>query len=192
MKFMQWYKSKATIGARALMGSLLPALLIAASLSGQAPKATAQSTAAAAPVATPATTVTVTAYRTPLGELESPATTRSLSARALSTAAAVTLDGQIRQIPGLELFRRSSSLVANPSSQGVSLRGLGSTSASRTLVTEDDVPQLDPVGGWIHWEEQPELAIESIELVRGGASDSLWFERHRRRDQCHSRSAHGG
>ena len=152
------------------MGSLLPALLIAASLSGQAPKATAQSTAAAAPVATPATTVTVTAYRTPLGELESPATTRSLSARALSTAAAVTLDGQIRQIPGLELFRRSSSLVANPSSQGVSLRGLGSTSASRTLVTEDDVPQLDPVGGWIHWEEQPELAIESIELVRGGAS----------------------
>jgi hypothetical protein len=58
----------------------------------------------------------------------------------------------------VELFRRSSSLVANPSSQGISLRGLGSTSASRTLVTEDDVPLNDPVGGWIHWEEQPELA----------------------------------
>jgi outer membrane receptor protein involved in Fe transport len=103
--------------------------------------------------------------------LESPATTRLLNERTLTTAAAVTLDGQVRQIPGLELFRRSSSLVANPTSQGVSLRGLGSTSASRTLVTEDDVPLANPVGGWIQWEEQPELSIRSIELVRGGASD---------------------
>ncbi len=114
--------------------------------------------------------MTVTAYRTPLSDLESPATTRLLSESTLSTAATVTLDGQVRQIPGLELFRRSSSLVANPTSQGVSLRGLGSTSASRTLVTEDDVPLANPVGGWIQWEEQPELAIRSIELVRGGAS----------------------
>ncbi len=115
--------------------------------------------------------MTVTAYRTPLGALESPVTTRLLSERTLSTAAAITLDGQIRQIPGLELFRRSSSLVANPTSQGVSLRGLGSTSASRTLVTDDDVPVNDPIGGWIHWQEEPELAVKSVELVRGGASD---------------------
>jgi outer membrane receptor protein involved in Fe transport len=115
--------------------------------------------------------VTVTAYRAPLGELESPATTRLLTPQALETTASPTLDGQIRQLPGVELFRRSSSLVANPTSQGVSLRGLGSTSASRTLVTEDDVPLNDPIGGWIHWEELPELAIRSIEVVRGGASD---------------------
>jgi len=145
-----------------------------ASVSGQA----TQGSQANAPTATqttnvPAatTTVTVTAYRTPLSDLESPATTRLLNERTLTTAAAVTLDGQVRQIPGLELFRRSSSLVANPTSQGVSLRGLGSTSASRTLVTEDDVPLANPVGGWIQWEEQPELSIRSIELVRGGASD---------------------
>jgi outer membrane receptor protein involved in Fe transport len=115
--------------------------------------------------------VTVTAYRAPLGDLESPAITRQLSSETLQTTAAVSLDGKMRQLPGVELFRRSSSLVANPSSQGISLRGLGSTSASRTLVTEDDVPLNDPIGGWIHWEEQPELAIHSIELVRGGASD---------------------
>ncbi len=115
--------------------------------------------------------VTVTAYRAPLGALESPATTRLLSEAALDTTASITLDSQMRQLPGVELFRRSSSLVANPTSQGISLRGLGSTSASRTLVTEDDVPLNDPVGGWIHWQEQPELAIERIELVRGGASD---------------------
>ena len=115
--------------------------------------------------------VTVTAYRAPLGSLESPVTTRLLTQTALNTTAAVTLDGELRQLPGVELFRRSSSLVANPTSQGISLRGLGSTSASRTLLTEDDVPLNDPLGGWIHWQEQPELAIQSIELVRGGASD---------------------
>jgi len=115
--------------------------------------------------------VTVTAYRVPLGQLGSPVTTRVLSETALASTPAVTLDGQLRQLPGVELFRRSSSLVANPSSQGISLRGLGSTSASRTLITEDDVPLNDPVGGWIHWEEQPELTIQSVELARGGISD---------------------
>ena len=146
----------------------MQALLVPLSLSGQAPANTPTSKSAAP---APVTTVTVTAYRAPLGELQSPATTRLLNQKELSTSAAITLDGQIRQIPGLELFRRSSSLVANPTSQGVSLRGLGSTSASRTLLVDDDVPLNDPVGGWIHWQEEPELAVKSIELVRGGASD---------------------
>jgi outer membrane receptor protein involved in Fe transport len=115
--------------------------------------------------------VTVTAYRTPLGVLESPVTTRVLTQTNLNTSAAITLDGKLRQLPGVELFRRSSSLVANPSSQGLSLRALGSTAASRTLLTEDDVPLNDPFAGWIHWQEQPELSIRRIELVRGGASD---------------------
>ncbi|UWZ86106.1 TonB-dependent receptor [Occallatibacter riparius] len=115
--------------------------------------------------------VTVTAYRAPMGELESPAITRQLAQAELQSTATVTMDDKLRQLPGVELFRRSSSLVANPSSQGISLRGLGSTSASRTLVTEDDVPLNDPVGGWIHWEEQPELALSQVELLRGGASD---------------------
>lgn len=115
--------------------------------------------------------ITVTAYREPLGELESPVTTRTLQRVDLQTAAPISMDGKLRQLPGVELFRRSSSLVANPSSQGISLRGLGSTSASRTLLTADDVPLNDPVGGWIHWEEQPELAVKSVDVVRGGASD---------------------
>ena len=115
--------------------------------------------------------VTVTAYRTPMASLDSPATTRQLSEENLATTAAITLDDQMRQLPGAELFRRSSSLVANPSSQGISLRALGSTSASRTLITEDDVPLNDAFADTVHWQEQPELAIKSIELVRGGASD---------------------
>jgi outer membrane receptor protein involved in Fe transport len=167
MKSKRWYQSKAIFGALAL----IPVLLTPASLDGQNSKTAPSTTPTAKPVPAPVTTVTVTAYRAPLGTLESPVTTRLLSSRALGTTAAVSLDGQIRQIPGLELFRRSSSLVANPTSQGVSLRGLGSTSASRTLLTNDDVPLNDPVGGWIHWQEQPELAVKSVELVRGGASD---------------------
>jgi outer membrane receptor protein involved in Fe transport len=176
---MQCSPFKAKFGVLAL-AAVLPA---AASLCGQSAKTGAGSSASAAgskdntaiadqvAAAKSVTTVTVTAYRTPLDALESPATTRLLTQRDLRSSAAITLDDQIRQIPGLELFRRSSSLVANPTSQGVSLRGLGSTSASRTLVTEDEVPLNDPLGGWIHWQEEPELAIESIELVRGGASD---------------------
>ena len=115
--------------------------------------------------------VSVTAYRTPLGDLESPVSTRILTSSDLHEAAPITLDGQVRMIPGVETFRRSSSLVANPTSQGLSLRGLGSTSASRTLVTSDDIPLNDAFGGWIHWQELPELTIRSVELVRGGASD---------------------
>ena len=115
--------------------------------------------------------VTVTAYRTAMGELESPATTRTLTQQALVTTAGISLDEKLRQLPGVEMFRRSSSLVANPTSQGISLRGLGSTSASRTLVMNDNIPLNDPLGGWIHWQETPELAIRDIELVRGGVSD---------------------
>ena len=115
--------------------------------------------------------VSVTAYRTPLGNLESPVSTRLLTSQTIRQSAAITLDGQLRLVPGVETFRRSSSLVANPSSQGLSLRGLGSTSASRTLVTQDDVPLNDAFGGWIHWEELPQLSIRSVEVVRGGASD---------------------
>ena len=119
----------------------------------------------------PLETVVVTAYRSPLGSSDSPASTRVLDQRQLQQSASPALDGKLRQIPGFVLFRRSSSLVANPTTEGVSLRGLGSTAASRSLVVLDDIPLNDPYGGWIHWEELPELAIHSVEIVRGGASD---------------------
>jgi outer membrane receptor protein involved in Fe transport len=119
----------------------------------------------------PLESVVVTAYRTPLDSSDSPASTRVLDNRQLRQAAAPALDDKLRQIPGFELYRRSSSLVANPTTEGVSLRGLGSTAASRSLVVFDDVPLNDPYGSWIHWEEIPELAVHSIEVVRGGASD---------------------
>ncbi|GGH02851.1 TonB-dependent receptor [Silvibacterium dinghuense] len=116
-------------------------------------------------------TVSVTAYRTPLPSLDSPASVRVVDSAQLRQSAAPLLDGKLRQVPGFELFRRSSSLVANPTTEGVSLRGLGSTAASRSLVVFDDVPLNDPYGGWIHWDELPAPVIRSVEVVRGGASD---------------------
>ncbi len=123
------------------------------------------------PQEAPAVQVEVTAYRTPLAALDSPASTRTLDQAELLRAASPTLDGKLRVVPGFELFRRTSALVANPTTQGLSLRGLGSTAASRTLVISNEVPLNDPYGGWIHWNELPSLAIRSVEVVRGGASD---------------------
>jgi outer membrane receptor protein involved in Fe transport len=115
--------------------------------------------------------VSVTAYATPLAESASPASVWLVTGEDLRTAAPVTLDDRLRRVPGYELFRRSSSLVANPTSQGVSLRGLGSTAASRTLVLANQIPLNDAFGGWIYWDEMPELSIGGVTVVRGGASD---------------------
>lgn len=115
--------------------------------------------------------IEVTAYRSPVATLDSPVSTRLLTGEKLREAASVGLDGKLRTVAGFDLFRRSSSLVANPTTEGVSLRGLGSTAASRTLVLLGDVPLNDPYGGWVHWEELPDLAIAEVEVVRGGVSD---------------------
>ncbi len=121
---------------------------------------------------TPTTeTIEVTGLRTPVAALESPVSTRILTAKPLQQAAPVGLDGKLRTIPGFDLFRRSSSLVANPTTEGVSLRGLGSTAASRSLVLLGDVPINDSFGGWIHWLELPALSVGRVEVVRGGVSD---------------------
>ena len=82
----------------------------------------------------------------------------------------MNLDDRLRQVPGFSLFRRSSSLVANPTTQGISLRAIGSTGASRTLVLWDDVPVNDPFGGWVYWTRLNPLFIDRVELMPGANS----------------------
>ncbi len=122
-------------------------------------------------LATNSQRVVVTASRTALALNESANTVRVLSQQTLQQSATLTVGDQVRQVPGLQFYRRSSTMVANPTSQGVSLRGLGSTAASRTLVLAGQVPVNDPFGGWVYWDQLPSLAIQDVEVVRGGASD---------------------
>ena len=135
------------------------------------PSARAQVSTPATPPAQASDQVTVTANRTSAAVGETAKTTYTLDAEQLHDYPATTLDESLRQHAGFELFRRAGSRVANPTSEGVSLRGLGSTAVARTLVLEDGAPLNDPFGGWIHWGEQPQQTVRSVTMVSGGGSD---------------------
>jgi outer membrane receptor protein involved in Fe transport len=115
--------------------------------------------------------ITVTADRGLANSTDSATSVATLTPQQLQQAPGLALDDRLHQVAGFLLFRRTSSWTANPTTEGVSLRGLGSTAASRTLVVSDQVPQNDPFGGWIHWDEIPTLAIGEVNLLRGGSSD---------------------
>ncbi len=121
-------------------------------------------------LATDVQRVVVTASKTPMALDESANAVQVLSRQALQSSGTIAFGDRLRQVTGLEFFRRSSTLVANPTSQGVSLRGLGSTAASRTLVLANGIPISDPFGGWIYWDQVPALAIDGVEVVSGGVS----------------------
>ena len=104
---------------------------------------------------------------------DTPAAVSVLNSTTLSQTPGVNIDDRLRDVPGFTLFRRSSSLVANPTTQGVSLRGIGSSGASRTLVLWDGMPENDPFGGWLYWDRFAPQELERIEISRG-ASTSLF------------------
>ena len=95
----------------------------------------------------------------------------TLSEREIDSAGALTLDDVLRQVPGFSLFRRSGSLSANPTAQGVSLRGVGANGASRALVLVDGVPLNSPFGGWVYWNRIPRVSIENVQVNNGASSD---------------------
>ncbi|MBP9110165.1 MAG: TonB-dependent receptor plug domain-containing protein, partial [Pyrinomonadaceae bacterium] len=90
--------------------------------------------------------VVVTASRSEARIGDTPASIVTLSKREIETSAAPTIDDMLRQTVGFSIFRRSSSRNANPTTQGVSLRGVGSSGASRSLILFDGVPLNDPFG----------------------------------------------
>ena len=141
--------------------ALLPALLLA----DPAPPVEA-----AAPDLVELGKITASATRAPVPPGEVPFSLTPLSGDLLRSAPAVTLDGALRLVPGFSLFRRSDSLTANPTAQGVSLRGLGPSGASRSLVLLDGVPLNDPFGGWIAWTKVPRESLAGAELLRGGGA----------------------
>ncbi|HUY14011.1 MAG TPA: TonB-dependent receptor [Terriglobia bacterium] len=113
----------------------------------------------------------MTATRTQTPASQTAESVVTLSRNELQATSALTLDGALRQVPGFTLYRRLGSRVANPTTQGVSLRGVGANGASRALVLEDGIPINDPFGGWVYWDRVPRAAVERIEVAEGGASD---------------------
>ena len=95
----------------------------------------------------------------------------AISRRELELAGALTIDDVLRQAPGFSLFRRAGSLSANPTSQGVSLRGVGANGASRAVVLVDGIPLNSPFGGWVYWTRLPRASVESVQVYNGGTSD---------------------
>jgi outer membrane receptor protein involved in Fe transport len=104
---------------------------------------------------------------------EAPASVTVIPREDIDRSPSQTVDDLLRQVPSFSLFRRSSSLVTHPTAQGVSLRGVGPSGASRALVLVDGVPINDPFGGWVPWSRIPMLSIDQIEVVRGGGS-AVW------------------
>ncbi|MEW6319708.1 MAG: TonB-dependent receptor [Acidobacteriota bacterium] len=94
-----------------------------------------------------------------------------LTSAVLANSAGGALDDVLRHTPGFSLFRRSSSRVANPTTQGVTLRGVSGSGASRTLVLADGVPLNDPFGSWVYWNRVPAAAVDRVEIVRGAVGD---------------------
>ena len=80
------------------------------------------------------------------------------------------LDEALATVPAVSLFRRNSSLSANPTTQGVSLRAIAPTGAGRTLVTLDGVPLNDPFGGWVIWSQVPTESLSGLDIVRGAGA----------------------
>jgi outer membrane receptor protein involved in Fe transport len=129
-----------------------------------------QAEAAPPSVASFGDTLVVTASRSEERLTDAVAPASVLTRQDLDRSPGLTVDDQLRQIPGFSLLRRSSSLTAHPTSQGVSLRGLGPSGASRTLVLFDGVPLNDPFGGWVYWNRLPLSSLESVEVARGALS----------------------
>jgi outer membrane cobalamin receptor len=116
------------------------------------------------------TAVVVTASRG-AERLSTPTSTTVVTSAELLNSAAGALDDALRGTPGFSLFRRSSSRVSNPTTQGVTLRGVSGSGASRTLVLADGTPLNDPFGSWVYWNRVPEAAVDRVEVVRGATGD---------------------
>ena len=104
---------------------------------------------------------------------ETPTNLTVATAEDLSQTPGVNLDERLGMVPGFTLFRRFTSTVSHPTAQGVSLRGIGPSGASRTLVRWDDVPVNDPFGGWVQWTRIDPAEIDRVEIVRGAVTSAF-------------------
>ncbi|HMT44964.1 MAG TPA: TonB-dependent receptor [Chakrabartia sp.] len=94
----------------------------------------------------------------------------TLSEDRLDGTASGRIEDALRDVAGLQQFRRTDARSANATSQGATLRGLGGNASSRALLVLDGVPQSDPFGGWVTWPAFSTIRLSQIRVTRGGGS----------------------
>ncbi len=148
--------------------ALLAPSLASATLAASAPEPASASAPPETPVVLP--TLVISATRAPQDAATLPLAVDVISADSLRSAPTLAIDDTLRRSAAFSLFRRTGSLTANPTAQGVSLRGIGPSGASRALVLLDGVPLNDPFGGWVAWTKLPSASLDRAEIIRGGGS----------------------
>lgn len=143
--FLEWERTLAASDARALQITLSPAGVLER--------------------------ITVTPARSDLRLGDVPSSMSVLGRDEIRQSPAVLADDVLRRLPSFSLFRRTSSMAAHPTAQGVSLRGIGPSGVSRTLVLVDGVPANDPFGGWVYWSRIPLEQADRVEVVEGASSN---------------------
>lgn len=88
----------------------------------------------------------------------------------LTASASGRLEDALRDAAGLATFRRADSRSANPTAQGLTLRGLGGNAAARALVLLDGAPVADPFALWIPFAALAPERLEAARIIRGGGS----------------------
>ena len=84
-----------------------------------------------------------------------------------------SLDNILGDVGGVQGFRRSDARSAHPTSQSITMRGLGGNASSRALLVLDGVPQADPFGGWVAFPAISADRLGSVRVTRGGGS-AVW------------------
>ncbi len=122
------------------------------------------------PVVAPAALpdIVVTAARLPPAAADAAFSVVRIDQAVLSRSARI--DEALRSVPAVSLFRRTTSVAANPTTQGLSLRAIAPSGAGRTLVLLDGAPLNDPFGGWVIWSQVAPESLDSLDVVRGAGS----------------------
>src|SRR5260370_30212570 len=104
----------------------------------------------------------VTATRTPRPLRDVPTSVTVLPRAEIEQSPTQTLDELLRTLPSFATFRRTNSLVSDPTAQGVNLCGIGPSGVSRTLVLVDGLPANHAFGGWFYWRQIPRIRLERL------------------------------
>ncbi len=110
--------------------------------------AAASAAAAADPAQPPDIVVTGSGLQQPLGSAAYDIVT--IDRTQLTTTASGRIESALLAA-GIARFRRADATSAHPTSQGVTMRGLGGNAASRGLILLDGVPVADPFGSQISY-----------------------------------------